>query len=57
MTGLLNWLCTAFLKVFGVARESTVTGSEEYGPVFEPGLVGSVDQSEEDTNWRGTPGE
>jgi hypothetical protein len=53
MVGLFNWLWTAFLDACGIARENTV----DYGLVSDPELVGSVDHSNEDINWRGAPGE
>ncbi|KAJ5875621.1 uncharacterized protein N7473_012968 [Penicillium subrubescens] len=51
MVGLFNWLWTAFLDACGIAREVTV----DYGLVSDPELVGSVDHSNEDINWRGAP--
>lgn len=57
MIGLLNWLWTAFLKVFGLARTNTMIDLEGDGSVSDPALVNPVDQSEEGSNWRGAPGE
>jgi hypothetical protein len=50
MVGFFNKIWTAFLKVFGIATHNTVTRSENDGPV-------SVDQPQENRNWRGAPGE
>jgi hypothetical protein len=56
MSSLFDKLCTACLKVVVATKDKMVAISKDNDSVSSPDLMDSLDQSDEDINWRVAPG-